>query len=136
MAGRRLLTLVCESLTKSTSSRFRIRFEELVDDGIEIHQPRVLAQVVFRFGQEQVDLPIGSLDRDLPWFGQRIHNLDLLKELYDTAIKHQQYNQGIQVSSRTVELRRILWEGLVISGRYTSWRETSNYGLLQRDNQI
>lgn len=134
MAGRRLLTLICESLTKSTSSRFRIRFEELVDDGIEIHQPRVLAQVVFRFGQEQVYLPIGSLDSDLPWFRQRIHNLDLVEELCSIAIKRQQCGPDIQVSLRTVELRRILREGLVISGRHTSRRETSNYGLLQRDN--
>lgn len=46
--------------TKPSSTRFRVCLQKLVYDGVEVHQPGVLPEVVFGFAEEIVRRTVAS----------------------------------------------------------------------------
>ncbi len=50
--------------TELASARVRIHIENFVDDGVEVHEPSILSQVVLRFAQERICLAVATVNGD------------------------------------------------------------------------
>lgn len=54
--------------TKPSSTRFRVRLQKLVYDGIEVHQSGVLSEVILGFAKEIVCCTVASEHSKFPGF--------------------------------------------------------------------
>lgn len=108
-------------LTELPPTRLGVGFQELIDDRVELHQSSILAQVVLRFTQEHVYLPIAPLDGDLARLGKRSHDLDLVEDLYSWSVISR---AKCKDHPRTCECGRINGERLVSSVSSRTGRES------------
>jgi len=69
-----------EKLTEFSSTRFRVGLQQFVYNTIEVHQPGVLPQIVFRFSEEDIRLAVTASYADFPWLRQGAHYLDFVVE--------------------------------------------------------
>ena len=64
--------------TELASARVGIHVENFVYDGVEIHEPRILSQVVLWLSQERVSLAIAAKNCDFSRFCKRLHDVNLI----------------------------------------------------------
>lgn len=81
--------------TELTSARVRVHIEDFVDDGVEIHEPRVFSQVILWFAQECVRLVVAAMNCDFTRFCKGLHNINFIREACNFVVTDPRIdNQG------------------------------------------
>lgn len=120
--------------TELASTRVGIHIEDLVDDGVKIHESGVFSQVIFWLAQECICLTIAAMDRDFARFCERLHDLYLVCDICKVCF--QAPSNEIKGKYITIKRWRVRGEWLmmrVYSRR--RWGKSSRQQLLEGHNQ-